>query len=182
MSGGPISTAMGDATFCVASTSGAFMTVRMVLMANACHRARSAARSIFSDTPRVSSMSCSTGVSSRGFNQCEQPQISTNTERNESWQPAVNGSAGFTPRTISHAKANAFAGITGRRRMMPPHTTHTITADRTADGRAPVISAYASKNKATAHAACRLRTPHARNMSHRNQPSTTRCCPEIART
>ena len=41
-------------------------------------------------------------MTKRGASQREQPQINVNTERNESWHPAVNGSVGFTASTMSH--------------------------------------------------------------------------------
>jgi hypothetical protein len=56
------------------------------------------------------------------------------TQRNDNWQPMVKTSVGLAMITTIHARAKELAGFVRRRRMMPPQTIHTITAQRTADG------------------------------------------------
>lgn len=78
------------------------------------------------------------GVGGRGASHRSPAQISTKTDRNESWQPIEKGSVGFTRMTISQAKAKMLAGHGGRRSTHARHQAHIIAAARTVAGRAPV--------------------------------------------
>src|SRR5580692_4931178 len=94
-SGGPRITPSGDTRFCQARTIGALSAPSIRLTANAIQISRQIARMVFHVNVRDSSVSCSTGVSGRGANQRDAPQMRTKTQRNDNWQPMVNTSVGL---------------------------------------------------------------------------------------